>query len=78
MELGDGVFCNFLPLSGVAHVGEHGAEEARGLGRVADDGAQQQRDDLEVAAFLKQNDPALYRKLRRAAEKRNGKKHASR
>ena len=32
------------------------------------------RDDLEVVAFLKESDPGLYRKLRRAAVKRNGKK----
>ena len=32
------------------------------------------RDDLEVAALLKQNDPGLYRRLRKAALKRNGHK----
>jgi transcriptional regulator with XRE-family HTH domain len=32
------------------------------------------RDDLEVAAFLKRHDPALYRRLRREAARRNGKK----
>ena len=36
--------------------------------------SQAKRDDLEVAAFLKQNEPVLYRRIRKAAVKRNGKR----
>src|SRR5262245_60598100 len=32
------------------------------------------RDDLEVAAALRRSDPNLYRRLRKAAVKKNGKK----
>ena len=32
------------------------------------------RDDLEVVTFLKESDPGLYRRLRKAALRKNGKK----
>ena len=35
--------------------------------------ANARRDDLEIIAYLKQSNPMLYRKLRKAAGKRNGR-----
>jgi transcriptional regulator with XRE-family HTH domain len=36
--------------------------------------ANARRDDLEVVAFLRKSNPVLYRKLRKAAVKKNGSK----
>jgi len=35
--------------------------------------ANAKRDDLEIIAYLKQSNPVLYRRLRKAAVKKNGK-----